>query len=101
MPQADSVDIIVESSVDNDSNSLSTDNSNSSKHVSPKSIKLIVLLFFIFIFVISDFFVNNVVTSFGNTLDGRNLTTWGVTVQGIMLVFMYVIAAHMIEKKYI
>lgn len=89
MTQVDSVDLFADKS------------SESSVKISPKSIKLIIFLFFIFIFVISDFFVNNVVASFGNTLEGRNLTTWGVVVQGIMLVLFYIITAHLIEKKYI
>ena len=66
------------------------------------NLKLIAALFFIFLFIVSDVFTNNIISGFGEkAVRGRTLTTWGVVLQGIFLVIFYVIALYLIEHKII
>lgn len=66
------------------------------------SMKLFMILFMIFMFVVSDCFTDSVIASFGNSaVHGRDLTTWGVSLQGIFLVLFYIIAIYLNETKII
>ena len=72
------------------------------KRPSPKktgwsSVKSLVLLFLLFIFISSDVFIDNVVGLFKDSTDGTNLTTYGTAVQGVFLVFFYAVALHVEE----
>lgn len=62
-------------------------------------LKLLVILFLLFVFVSSDVFVNNVLSLFGGTVQGRNPTSWGVMLQGIFLVIGFILFSHLIENK--
>lgn len=44
-------------------------------------------IFFMFLIVVSDFFINNVISKCGKkTMQGRFPTTWGIVLQGVFLV---------------
>ncbi len=70
-------------------------------HASPHGgIKLIFGLFLLFLFVVSDVFVNNVVSGFGEkAVKCRCPTVWGTVLQGIFLVIGYVILLHLIDRQ--
>lgn len=59
--------------------------------------KLMVALFFAFLVVVSDVFTNSVVSKFGNAVEGRDPTSWGVMLQGIFLVLSYILAVYLTE----
>lgn len=64
------------------------------------NIKLIISLFVIFMFVVSDVFTNNIISKFGeNTISGRNPTAWGVVLQGIFLIIFYILAVYLTENN--
>jgi hypothetical protein len=64
------------------------------------NLKLILALFVIFVFVVSDFFTNTVIAGFGEkAVRGRGPTSWGVVLQGIFLVIGYILAIYLIEHK--
>jgi hypothetical protein len=63
-------------------------------------IKLIFGLFLLFLFVVSDVFVNNVVSGFGEkTVKCRSPTAWGTVLQGVFLVIGYIILLHLIDRQ--
>ena len=62
--------------------------------------KLIFGLFLLFLFVVSDIFVNNVVSGFGEkAVKCRNPTVWGTVLQGVFLVIGYVVLLHLIDRQ--
>lgn len=67
------------------------------KKVRPTGLKGLVMLFIIFLFIVSTFFTNGVLTWFGGAVRCRTPTSYGVVLQGIFLVLFFVIAVHMIE----
>jgi len=61
------------------------------------SLKPILALFLSFMLVVSDVFTHSVIAGFGeNAVKGRAPTSWGVVLQGISLVILYAVAAHLI-----
>lgn len=63
-------------------------------------VKLIFALFLLFLFVVSDVFVNNVISGFGEkAVRCRSPTVWGTVLQGIFLVIGYVILLHLITHQ--
>jgi hypothetical protein len=53
-------------------------------------IKPMIALFILFIIIVSELFVNNVLAKIApTTVKGRNITTCGIVVQGILLVFFF------------
>jgi hypothetical protein len=62
------------------------------------SIKQYLILFIIFIFVVSDIFINNILSNIGNTVKCRTPTNLGVVVQGIFLVIFYIISVHLVDN---
>lgn len=63
------------------------------------NLKLVGILFLLFIFVVSDFFTSSVISGFGEkAVRCRSPTSWGVVLQGIFLVILYVIAVYLIEN---
>lgn len=77
---------------------LLMDNADSStaNNPQPHSIKMMVILFVLFIFVVSDIFTNNVLIHFGkNTVSGRSPTNWGIAVQGITLVILFSLSKYL------
>ena len=66
------------------------------------NIKLLISLFVIFMFVVSDVFTGNVVAGFGESaVHGSSPTTWGVVLQGIFLVIFYILAVYLTEHGFI
>jgi small-conductance mechanosensitive channel len=61
-------------------------------------LKMLVVLFALFMLAVSDFFVENVVGVFRGGTVGREPTTFGHVIQGIFLILFYVLAAHLAEK---
>ncbi len=51
--------------------------------------------------VVSDIFVNNVVSGFGGAVQGRAPTTYGTVLQGIMLVLFYIVATYAADHNII
>ena len=62
------------------------------------SYKQYIILFVLFIFITSDIFVNSVLTNIGNTVKCRSPTNWGVIIQGIFLVFFYILFIYLIQN---
>ena len=64
------------------------------------SIKSIVILFILFLLLISDVFVDNIIAQFGDrALTGRTPTNYGIVLQGIFLSLFYIIAMYLIENS--
>ena len=61
--------------------------------------KKYVLLFLIFIFIINESFVENVLPC--SALNGRKITAWGIMLQGLILVVMYGSFAHLVNIGWI
>lgn len=57
--------------------------------------KRMLLMFVIFMFVCSDFFINTVLGAVPGATHGRETTNRGVVVQGVVTVLAYVVAVHM------
>lgn len=56
-----------------------------------------ILLFLVFIIIMCDPFIDNVLVGVStSTVVGDKLTVWGVVLQGMFLVILYVIAQHLI-----
>lgn len=69
---------------------------------SDSQIKNLLLIFVLFILVVSDFFVSNVITHLGEkTTVGRYPTPWGVVLQGISLVICYAALTHLSDSQLI
>lgn len=60
--------------------------------------KILLAIFLIFLFIISDIFVDNVLSKFG-TVEGRNPTGKGIIIQGIFLVLGYILATYIIDNN--
>lgn len=65
------------------------------------SFKILIALFLIFIFVVSDVFTGNIVSVFKGSVLCRAPTPYGVVIQGIFLVIFYILAFYLIEGKII
>ena len=66
----------------------------------PGGAKVIFGLFLLFLFVVSDVFVNSVVSGFGEkAVKCRSPTGWGTVLQGVFLVIGYVILLHLVESQ--
>jgi len=62
------------------------------------TVKLYLSILLIFIFVVSQVFVGNVLSSFGEkAVVGRTPTSWGVCLQAIFMVIGYAIATYLIS----
>ena len=60
----------------------------------------LVMIFILFLVVISDFFANNVLARFSEkTLEGRAPSAWGVILQGICLAVGYALLVHLDENQ--
>jgi len=59
-------------------------------------------LLIIFIIVMSNTFIDNCLSIAGESaVKGREITSWGIILQGIFMIFFYIIALHMIENNII
>lgn len=61
--------------------------------------KKYILLFLIFVFIINESFVENVLPC--SALNGRKITAWGIILQGLILVVLYGSFAHLIDIGWI
>lgn len=62
------------------------------------NLKLLVALFLLFVVVVSDVFTNSVLAGFGEkAVRCRAPTSWGVVLQGIFLVILYILAIYLSE----
>jgi len=62
------------------------------------NLKLIIALFISFLVVVSDVFTNSIIAGFGEkAIRGRSLTSWGVVLQGIFLVILYILSVYLTE----
>jgi hypothetical protein len=57
--------------------------------------KKYILLFLIFVFIINESFVENVLPC--SALNGRKITAWGIILQGLILVVLYGSFVHLID----
>ncbi len=63
------------------------------------SLKMMFALFALFLFVVSDYFTESIISGFGEkAVKGRHPTSWGVVLQGIFLVILYALATHLSES---
>lgn len=65
------------------------------------NVKVVIILFVLFLLVISDVFTNNVIGMFGGCVKGRQTTMLGSIVQGIFLVLLFMVALYLIDNKII
>ena len=62
------------------------------------NLKLLLIMFMLFIFVSSDVFIENVVSGFGDgAVKNRNVTSWGVVLQGIFFVIIYAVFVYLFD----
>lgn len=69
----------------------------SSKSCKPGGLKLLILLFISFLLVVSDAFTNGVVRLFGGAVKARSPTSYGIIIQGICLVLLFIVASHLVD----
>ena len=74
--------------------------SKSDAHSNKKSFRSLLILFLLFLVVVSDFFANHVISKFGQkTMRGRCPSSWGVVLQGLFLVIGYALLSHLDDQQ--
>lgn len=68
---------------------------------SPTNFKLLSILFLIFLLVVSDVFTTNILSRFKGAVDYKNVTTYGVVLQGVFLIAIYALADAAIKRSII
>lgn len=69
------------------------------QHILPTNLKSMIIMFIIFMVIVSEVFSNSVITIFGDSaISGGKIKTWGVVLQGIFLVIGYSLAVHCINN---
>ncbi|HVE12695.1 MAG TPA: hypothetical protein VNI01_04825 [Elusimicrobiota bacterium] len=58
----------------------------------------LLIMFLLFVTVNSDSFVGHCLASFGGAVRGRNPTTWGVIVQGVLFVLAFCAAVYLRQQ---
>ena len=61
------------------------------------TMRTIILLFMLFITVSSDVFTNSIVAGFPGAVEGRDATTYGVVLQGIFMVVLFMGASLLVS----
>jgi hypothetical protein len=61
------------------------------------SIKSVVILFMLFLFVVSDVYTNSILCNVNGAIYERNATNIGVVLQGISLVILFIVANYLIK----
>ena len=75
---------------------------DSLEYVVKSSYKQYIALLFIFIIVMSNIFIDNILSMFGpSAVLSRKVTSYGIILQGLFLVFLFIVAQYLIEKEYI
>ena len=59
------------------------------------------VMLLLFLFVISDVFVNGVLTCFGGAVKGRAPSNGGKVLQGIFFVLFFIVATYLMENRFI
>ncbi len=59
--------------------------------------KALIMLFLLFVFVVSDIFVDNILAGFRGATKCRTPSPYGVVLQGIFLVIFYVVVLHLAD----
>lgn len=68
--------------------------------VGVNNLKVLLALFLIFVFVVSEVFTNSVIAGFGDrAVRCRAPTSWGIVLQGIFLVIFYILAVYLVEHR--
>jgi hypothetical protein len=67
----------------------------------PMGVKSFIILFIVFLFVVSDIYSNFVLSQFPGATDQRNITDYGIVLQGISLVIIFIILEYMIAYQII
>ncbi len=58
------------------------------------------VLLLIFILIMSDPFIDNVLPCFGsNTMKNGKVSAWGIILQGILMIIFYILCLNLIEKN--
>ena len=62
----------------------------------------LVIIFILFLVVVSDFFANNMLSRFGTkTMEGRAPSAWGIVLQGVCLSLSYALLVYLDEQQII
>jgi len=74
-------------------------NNNNNQSITGNIVKLIIILFLLYIIISSKFFIKSILSLFGKKIvnDGQT-TCLGLIVQGLLLVFFYMIFTYLINK---
>lgn len=68
--------------------------------VAVASIRNLVIIFVLFLLVVSDFFTNNVIAKIGKkTMNGRAPSAFGVVLQGTALTILYALMIYLESKQ--
>lgn len=57
------------------------------------------VLFLLYLLVVSDFFVNNVLSLYPGATEGREASNVGAVVQGVVLVLLYALVNYLLKKE--
>jgi|JI10StandDraft_1071094.scaffolds.fasta_scaffold1007595_1 hypothetical protein len=63
------------------------------------SLKSILALFMLFLFVVSDIYTNSILCNFKGALQERNPTNFGIIIQGVSLVILFILANYLIASQ--
>jgi capsule polysaccharide export protein KpsE/RkpR len=63
------------------------------------SVKSILILFILFLFVVSDVYTNSVLCNVSGALTERNPTNLGIILQGVSLVVLFVLANYLVKSN--
>jgi hypothetical protein len=69
----------------------------SEKNEQPCTIKNVLVLYAIFLFIVSDVFINSILNKFEGGVRERNPTNLGILIQGIFLVIFYILSMYLIK----
>lgn len=61
----------------------------------PMGVKSLFILFIVFLFVVSDIYTNFVISQFKGATDERNVTDYGIILQGISVVILFTMLEYM------
>lgn len=67
------------------------------KNEQPCTVKTVLVLYAIFLFIVSDVFINSILCKFEGGVRERNPTNLGILIQGIFLVIFYILSMYLIR----
>lgn len=65
------------------------------------NLKLVAVIFMLFLLVTSDVFLHSAVSGFDGAVEGRGVTSRGTVIQGIFLVLFYIMSLYLIDNEVI